>query len=355
MVPSSTPRLIHSRASHRIWWFAFGYFASYVPYTFLTKDVTGGTADHGAIPGNAVLPLATFASMLGMFVFITAKGWWRYAARGQLLGRTVPRPRMVTLLSGLSTSAIFTTTTLAYTFDGISIIFAMLLMRGGLILLGPIVDKAAGRPFRVIPWYAWGGSALALAALFVGFAEDGGSELSVAAAVDIAIYLLAYFFRLRWMTKYAKRGSKEDDVAFFVEEQMVATPAAFLVLSLLAATLDNKLGADLAWGFIAIWQDPVTVAMVILIGLSSQGTGIFGALILLEPQDNAFTVPVNRASSVLAGLTASLLLHLVLGRPMPSDYELAGAGIIVAAILVLAWPSLARAFARPALGAAGTK
>ncbi len=340
MSPFPVPPPSSPGATSRIWWFAFGYFSSYVPYTFLTKNVTGGTADHGPVSGNSILPLATLASMLGMYAFVTAKGWWRYAHRGRILGRSVPMPRMVTLLSGLSTAAIFTTTTLAYTFEGISIIFAMLLMRGGLLLLGPVVDKASGRPLRLIPWYAWAGSGLALVALVVGFADDGGAELTSVAAVDIAIYLTAYFFRLRWMTKFAKRGSKDDDIAFFVEEQMVATPSAFLVLVALAALLDNKFGTQLTWGFVDIWKDPYLVVTVLLVGLCSQGTGIFGALILLEPQDNAFTVPVNRASSVLAGLTASLLLTALLDRPLPSDYELLGAGIIVFAILVLAWPNL---------------
>jgi hypothetical protein len=338
MVTSIAPE-VRRPVSHRIWWFAFGYFASYVPYTFLTKDVTNG----GGLPGNAVLPLATLASMVGMYVFITAKGWWRYAHRRQAFGRSLPMPRLVTLLSGLSTAAIFTTTTLAYTFEGISIIFAMLLMRGGLLILGPIVDKVSGKPFRAIPWYAWTGSTLAFVALLVGFADEGGSELTVIAAIDIAIYLIAYFFRLRWMTRFAKRGSKADDIAFFVEEQMVATPSAFIVLTTLALTLDNKLGTQLAWGFVDIWQSPELVLTVLLIGLCSQGTGIFGALILLEPQENAFTVPVNRASSVLSGLVASLLLTAFLDHPFPSDYELIGAVIIVLAIGVLAYPSVTTA------------
>ena len=40
----------------------------------------------------------------------------------------------------------------------------------------------------------------------------------------------------------------------------------------------------------------------------SQGTGIFGGLVFLDPRENAFCVPVNRVSSVLGVLVASLVL-----------------------------------------------
>lgn len=328
--------------ANRIWWFAFGYFACYVPYTYLTKQLSGGFVDHEPVPGVSLLPLATFASVVGMYIFITAKGWWRHAHHVQLGQVSVPMPRLVTLLSGLSTAAIVTTTTLAYTFEGISIIFAMLLMRGGLLLLGPIVDRVTGRAFKSIPWYSWTGSGLALLALFIGFAEKGGSALTLIAAIDIGIYLLAYFFRLRWMTKLAKKGSREDDIAYFVEEQMVATPVALLVLGLFAVFSDTRFGTQLQYGFIGIWDDPTVVLLVLMLGFCSQGTGIFGALILLEPQENAYTVPVNRASSVLAGLMSTVLLMAFQDAPAPSAYELAGALVVVMAIGVLAWPGIQR-------------
>lgn len=328
--------------ANRIWWYAFGYFACYVPYTYLTKQVSGGFEGHEPVAGASMLPLATLASVIGMYIFVTMKGWWKYARHVRVGALPVPAPRLVTLLSGISTAAIVTTTTLAYTFEGISIIFAMLLMRGGLLLLGPIVDRVTGRPFRSIPWYSWTGSGLALLALLVGFAEKGGSQLTLIAAIDIFIYLLAYFFRLRWMTKLAKKGSREDDIAFFVEEQMVATPVALLALGLFALSSDSSFGQQLEYGFVGIWDDPFIVLHLLVIGFCSQGTGIFGALILLEPQENAYTVPVNRASSVLAGLMATLLLMVFQDAKGPSAYELVGAVIVVLAILVLAWPGIQR-------------
>ncbi|MCB9734729.1 MAG: hypothetical protein H6745_19260 [Deltaproteobacteria bacterium] len=334
----------HAHPSHRIWAFAFGYFAAYVPYTILTKGVTSGTIAEPPWSGTAILPVATFASAVGMMIFLTAKGWWGYAARGRLFGREWPRPRLVTLLSGVATAAIVLTTTLAYSFDGISVLFAMLLMRGGVLLLAPIVDQVTGRKASTIPWYSWAGSGLALVALVVAFADDGGSELTAVAAANIAVYLGGYFFRLRWMSKHAKPTGPDAHarrVAFFVEEQMVATPLALVGLAVLAVALPGGFGEELRRGFTELPTHLGAFALVVLLGVCSQFTGIFGALILLEPQENAYTVPVNRASSILAGVVSSFLAVALFGAAAPSGFELAGASIVVLAILALSWPLFA--------------
>ena len=45
-----------------------------------------------------------------------------------------------------------------------------------------------------------------------------------------------------------------------------------------------------------------------LIGVFSYGTGLFGSLIFLDKRENTFTVPANRASSILAGVIAELVM-----------------------------------------------
>lgn len=350
----TSARTAHAHpAGWRIWGFALGYFAAYVPYALLAKSITSGQVGDVKLGGTSLLPIMTATSALGMFVFISAMGWWHHTAHTRVLGMWLPRPRLVTFLSGIATATIVLTTTLAYTFDGLSVLFAMLLMRGGVLVLGPIIDqvtsKTTGRGASSIPWWSWAGSGLALVALVIAFAEDGGVDLVPAAAIDIALYLTAYFFRLRWMTLHTKgpdNAKRENRLAFFVEEQMVATPLALVALAVFALASHSKFGLDLQYGFTALWAHPEVLALVALAGLCSQGTGIFGALIVLEPQENAYTVPVNRASSVLAGVVASLLMSQLFDTKLPSEYEFAGAGVIVAAIIVLSYPVLARRFGR---------
>jgi hypothetical protein len=90
------------------------------------------------------------------------------------------------------------------------------------------------------------------------------------------------------------------------------------------------------------------VGWPLLIGVLSQGTGIFGALVLLDKRENTFSVPVNRASSLLAGVTATLAMWgLGLGKPLDWK-EAVGAGLVIAAIVVLSLPGLLKKKASPA-------
>ena len=321
-----------------IWGLAFGYFAAYVPYSALTKAISGGLLPgmERAIPGLELLPSSVLASMLGMFAFLTWKGWWQYAAHFTLFGRRLPRPSAWTFLSGLATATVVVTTTLAYTFSGTSIVFMMLLMRGGVHVIAPLVDVVSKRHVR---WFSWVALALSLGALFVTFSNRAGYAMSVLAIVDVAAYLASYFVRLRFMSRFAKSDDANANVRFFVEEQMVATPAAAVVLGVLALVGGSEAFLTIRAGFTSFWSSGI-VLPAIVVGLLSQGTGIFGGLILLDKRENTFCVPVNRASSILAGLGASYSLSLLLGNPPPSASELLGAALIVAAIAFLSVPGI---------------
>jgi hypothetical protein len=322
-----------------IWWFAFGYFACYAPYSALTKALSSGTLPgmESGLDGFAILPVSTLASLVGMLSFLWLSGWLRHARHREVLGARVPWPSIWTFLSGLATGAVIATTTLAYTFEGVSIVFVMLLMRGGVLILAPIVDATSGRKAR---WFSWAGLGLSLAALVVAFAEEGGYDITLLCAIDVAVYLAAYFVRLRFMSRLAKSEQGDQNKRFFVEEQLVATPAVVLGLALTALVGgDGPIPEALRVGFLDTWGSPVLLA-VLIVGVLSQGTGIFGGLILLDKRENTYCVPVNRSSSILAGVLASFGLSLALGMSPPSGFELAGAGLVLAAIAVLTVPPL---------------
>jgi uncharacterized membrane protein YdcZ (DUF606 family) len=332
----------HKLGDYSIWGFALGYFASYVPYSALTKAISSGRIGGEKVPGVELLPISAAASLIGMFAFITLMGWWRHATHSTIAGRSLPRPTRWTFLSGLCTSAIIATTTLAYTFDGISIVFMMLLLRGGVLILAPVIDALSGRRVR---WFSLVGLLLSLSALVVAFLEDKdqGFGLTQLAILDVAVYLLSYFIRLQFMSRLAKSDDADQRTRYFVEEQMVGTPALLVFLGA-CALIDHGAFMHLVHaGFTSfLARAPSIIATGIVIGICSQGTGIFGGLILLDKRENTYCVPVNRCSSILAGVAASYLgMALFSGKP-PSSYELAGAGLIVAAIVVLTLPLLRR-------------
>jgi hypothetical protein len=157
------------------------------------------------------------------------------------------------------------------------------------------------------------------------------------ALANVLLYLGAYFVRLRFMTRMAKSEDLAQRTRYFVEEQMVATPVLVVVLGIGALIGNGALMADLRAGFTSFFDRPV-VLEGILIGLFSQGTGIFGGLILLDKRENSYSVPVNRCASVLAGVAASYVLMAWIGGSGPSVHELMGAFLIVQAILFLTVP-----------------
>lgn len=317
-----------------IWVWAFGYFAAYVPYAALTKALTKGLGPAAGAPvdGVGMLPVATGASAVASLAFLFASGWWRAARRAG----GIPVPGLWTGLSGLATATILLTTTFAYTIPGASIVLMMVLMRGGVLCIAPVIDFVSGRR---VAWYSWAALAMSVTALGIVTESTDSAALPFAALVDVGLYLAGYVARLRTMTRLAK-ASAEDNRRYFVEEQLVASPAALLFLALMAAFVPGGLAEGIRAGFSpgAIWP------WIVLVGLCSQGTGIFGGLILLDPRENSFCVPVNRASSMVAGVVGSFALALLFGQGTPPTRELIGAGLMIAATVVLAvGPKLGRA------------
>lgn len=323
-----------------IWGYAFGYFACYVPYSALAKGLSSGlfAGMPRGISGFELLPLTTLASLVGMFVFITAMRWWQFAGHKTVLGVSLPMPNVWTFLSGVCTAAIIATTTLAYTFDGVSIVFMMLLMRGGVLVIAPIVDFVSRRHVR---WFSWVALSLSMGALLVAFFGGSKSSLAVTtvAAIDVVVYLGGYFVRLRFMSRLAKSEDPNATKRYFVEEQMTATPVVVLALATLAIIGKGDLMQDVRHGFTEVWKNS-RVLEVLVVGMLSQGTGIFGGLILLDRRENSFCVPVNRASSILAGISASFALYFAVGKSPPGAVELFGASLVVAAIVALSLPGV---------------
>jgi hypothetical protein len=323
----------------------FGYFASYIPYTMLTKIVTKGLGfglDGMSFTGFEIQPIAVFASFASMYFFLTASRWWRYCTHSTILGVSIPRPQWFTLLSGICTASQIITTTLAYTFGGISIVFAMLLMRGGVLVMAPIVDLVVKRRRRKIYWPSWIAAGLSLGAVVVAVFGKMGTALTLAAGIDIALYLGGYFLRLYIMSSWAKSDDAIERKRYFAEEQMVANvvlPLALLIMAWFGREPGSAgMLAELWRGFTVLpWQGYFIV--IFLVGVFSFGTGLFGSLIYLDGRENTFTVPANRAASILAGVIADYALAIFYGQRYPGAAELVGAGLIVLAIAFLAYRS----------------
>ncbi len=325
-----------------IWWWALGYFATYVPYAAMTKAITTDPplvdTGAGAVGGLELLAPSVMATVLTSITFLIATGWWRYAGRRSFGSFSIPFPDRLTFLSGLCSAGIIGTTTLAYTYKE-GIVVAQLFLRGGVLMLAPIVDVLTRRKVK---WNSWLGLGLSLAGVALPFVVDPSFGISQGLALDVAIYLFCYFVRLQLMSRRAKSSTPDANLRYFAEEQLVSSPA-LLVGLVIAWSLGH---AEIGAGFTSFFDRPVWL-VGLAIGVMSQGTGIFGGLILLDKRENTFCVPVNRASSMLAGVAGTFALVLLLDTRMPRWPELVGAGMIIGAIAALAVPPiLARRRAR---------
>lgn len=326
--------------------FCFGYFASYVPYSMMTKMITSGffEGQNGqGFTGFQILPVVSLATFLSMYLYLTLAGWWKYTAHMQVGTFSIPRPRWFTFISGLCTTGVIVTTTLAYTFEGISIVFAMLLMRGGTLIIAPIVDLIAVKRKRKIFWPSWVAALLSLIALFITFSGKHGTALTVVAAINIACYIFSYFLRFFFMSNWAKSTDSAEKRGFFTEEQMVANPAFLLgvfVTAWIGSTMDPaSIPGQLWYGMTNPSLNGLFLA-AFLIGLFSYGTGLFGTLIFLDPRENTFTVPASRISSVFSGIIATYLLAIFYGSKYPPKEELLGISLLIVAICFLSYHSV---------------
>lgn len=308
----------------------------------MTKALASGLFEgmDGPLIGFRLLPGSVMASAVCMVAFLLLSGWYKSAHQWQLpFGSrqlSIPHPTKYTLMSGSLTSLIIITTVLAYTFEGVSIVFVMLLMRGGVLICAPIVDKISKREVR---WFSWAGLILSLMALTVVYAEKGGFSLTLFCSVNIGIYILSYFIRLKFMSTFAKSKDSNSNKQYFVEEQLIAAPLLVVGMLIYAVVGSGAIANDLSYGFFNIWSHPV-LHLVLISGVLSQGVGVFGGLVLLDKSENTFAVPVNRCSSILAGIFASLSLWVIFDKTPPSVYKFAGALLIIGAVLFLTIPQL---------------
>ena len=332
--PAKASRLIEGSFA-KVLLFAFGYLACYVPYSALTKAMTGGHLGLGVRPsGMSILPVTALASMVSMFVTIGLLGGFSKVSRREVFGHAIPFPSMGPLVSGTMTALIIPTTTLAYTFDGVSVPLAMVWMRASVLAVAPLVDVLTGHRIRWMSGLAVLFSVLAATTSLIGQPLENTS-MPIGALIDLSVYVLAYVVRLTLMSKFAKRAGAEGARQFFYEEQMVATP--FLVVMLLVATLTpGTIGESLRMGWSYLTM-PALLGLLVLTGVLSQGSGFFGGLVLIDARESSFTVPINRAASLIAGALSGILLFVIGLDRAPHSGELIATAILVLVISMLGY------------------
>jgi drug/metabolite transporter (DMT)-like permease len=319
----------------------FLYFLFYLPNVMLTRWVAT-TVNPGLerpLTGLETLPASLMVNLVLTWLFIWLSGWHRDANQRQIGRWSVPWPDRLTFISGVGTALVLFTVPLSYTFQGVSIPFIQLVMRGDILVIAPLVDIAFGRK---VHWWSWSALGLVLIALLVTLTDRGGLKLPPLAILTVVLYTVGYFIRLAVMTRIGKNGDPAVVRRYFVEEKIVALPLALVFLAIVSASGFGGQAGELEWGFIGVWSTPA-IWPLIGIGITLTVVSVFAIMILLDARENAYCVPLERAASLVAGVGGSLLLALYFGGKMPRPAEFTGAGILIGAIFLL---SLAPRFSR---------
>jgi drug/metabolite transporter (DMT)-like permease len=309
------------------------YFASYVPNILLTKLTTSTIHPQLGRPltGLETLPASLIINLVLTYLFIWLSGWHRDAHSVTVGTHRVPVPTRYTFISGIGTALVLFTVPLSFTFTDVSIPFVQLLMRGDILVIAPLVDLLFGRRVR---WWSWTALLIVAAALMLVLHQRGGLRMPPLAIVTVVLYTLGYFIRLAVMTRVSKSGDRASVRRYFVEEKIIALPLSVAALAGLSAFGPGSQADELYWGFVHVWTDP---AIWPLIGVAITLTivSVFAALILLDPRENSYCVPLERSASLLAGIVAAYLLSWGWGLPAPTAMEVIGATLLILAIALL--------------------
>jgi protein-tyrosine-phosphatase len=313
-----------------IWWLGLGFYLFYTPYSGLTKSLSSGLLPgmHGPISGTVLLPVSAVATVVGMLGFITVMDWWKYVGRREFFGRSIPFPRRITFLSGVCMATIMGTTTLAFTFGGLSIVLVLVLLRGGTLIVAPLVDAIVGRRVR---WFSWTAMLISLLAVLVVLGDAANYKLSIAAAIDVAAYLVAYFFKLQFMSNLGKADERSQTLRYFVEEQMVAAPLLLVALVIMAVIGSGPVMLEFRAGLTSFLASTDAI-FAALVGLCYASLCVCTTLIFLDRRENTFCMPIHCGTSMLSGFTASYALMFLFNQRAPSVAQIISSSLIVVAL-----------------------
>ncbi|MFJ5837210.1 hypothetical protein ACIQGO_10645 [Streptomyces shenzhenensis] len=316
-------------------WLTFGYFVSYIPYAMLVKALASGVTPLSSQPvsGYELLPASVLGQILAMLLFLGVTGRWRHMRRGGIGGHRIPVAGRETLTAGFFTSLIIGATTMNYTFAGVSILFMLLLMRGGVLILSPLIDVAGKRPVMKNSWLAL---FLSLIAVSVALGDVNSYHLTVAAVLSVLIYLTGYLGRFKIMSRVAKNGVVATDRRFFVEEHAAAPVWLAALLGAGALAGQPQLGA----GFTTFLGTPAALGAA-GIGVAYEVLFVFASLIYLDRREYTWGVPAWAFASLMSGLVASYALAWLAGLAAPGSSQLIALVFGVAAAAALSCPSAA--------------
>jgi hypothetical protein len=360
--PGSTSRLLELCA---------GYFLSYVVTGVLVKFFTGNLNGTPRMTDIAYLANNTVGGNLLCLVAVFALGWIPWPSKH---GGRWPRETRYILASGVCTAVIIPGTTLLYTLP-ISIMVAMVIMRGSIIVISRAIDAVQIRqgiltrkvypqenwavvfalvavganllPVPMAPWFE-AHPDLAHALGIVPAKLKGGFDFVHAplAIWTLGAYITAYAIRLYLMNyfKNTRKGPADvNNTGYFALEQLSASAVIFGAMAVIGYGVGHCGWTDarlvMTHGAI-VAPDPLAIASGLPYGL----VAFFSVfLFMFQGRTATFAGLVNRITSLLAGTTATLILAWIWHQKPPAVTEWVSFLFILVAVGFLSRAEMKRA------------
>lgn len=337
-----------------------GYFVFYVITGVAVKYFTEyPDRARAAMKDAEFLVYSTLGGSLVCLFVVFALGWYRLQSNGHVrwCGLTFPREYVYIIPSGVCTAIVIPTTTLMYMLP-ISVMVAMVIMRGAVIVISLLVDlvqKWQGILTKKIYWQESVAVLFAIGAvctkLFLGKKRGGEFDFvrDPAAMTILGSYILAYCARIYIMNYFKNtrgKGVKQDNTGFFAIEQIAASVAMTVVAAfILAAPSITSWTTPNMQLFHGAIRDPRPMWGWATFAGTFYGLVAFCSvfIFIFKGRTATFAGLVNRLTSLVAGTTATLVSGQFLGAKFPTREEWYALGLILVAVGFLAFAERRRA------------
>lgn len=307
-----------------------GYFIFYVITGVSVKYFLGS-----GMPDMYYLVYSTVGgNLIALFVVFLLK-WYKFQSNRiiSFLGMNIPEEYLYIIPSGICTAVVIPTTTLMYSLP-ISVMVAMVIMRGSVIIISRIVDAIQiKKGILKKKVYREENIAVVFALIAVGINIFSGKEsgfdfiYNTAAVIILLCYITAYFIRIYIMNYYKNtrgKGIKQDNKGFFAIEQIAAT-VTMLTAGILIYNSKDLFGWDFEQitEFINAFKEPSpSWNLAVLAGTAFGAVAFFSVFIFMfKGRTATFAGLVNRLTSLIAGTAATLISFYFFGGRFPGQED----------------------------------
>ena len=325
-----------------------GYFIFYVITGVSVKYFLGGAPGFPHMDGMEFLVYSTAGGMGISMLVVMILRWYRFEStqRTKLGPLTLPSEFLYIIPSGICTAIIVPTTTLMYSFDGISVMVAMVLMRGSVIVISRLIDEIQIRQGilkKTVYFEENIAVAIAISVVIIELLSPAKSGKSPFGSLPVMIifssYIVAYTLRIYIMNYYKNtrpKGASGSNKGFFAIEQLAAFATVALV-TLMFVLLHQFAGVEgprvTPMVNAIVYPNPLWWHWAILAGIAYGIVAFFSVFIFMfKGRTATFAGLVNRLTSLIAGTAATLLFAVMFSGKYPHYFDWINLGLILVAV-----------------------